>query len=55
MNEYIPLSVPSLKDNEWQYVKECLDTEWMSSAGKYVDKFEKMRKWRIQPSTYSSL
>ena len=36
----IPLSTPSLKGNEWKYVKECLDTEWISSAGKYVDKFE---------------
>jgi aminotransferase in exopolysaccharide biosynthesis len=36
----IPLSVPSLKGNEWKYVKECLDTEWVSSAGKYVEKFE---------------
>ena len=37
----IPLSVPSIKGNEWKYVKECLDTEWVSSAGKYVDLFEK--------------
>ncbi len=37
----IPLSEPSLKGNEWQYVKECLDTEWVSSAGKYVGLFEK--------------
>jgi len=37
----IPLSVPSLKGNEWKYVKECLDTEWVSTAGKYVEKFEK--------------
>jgi len=36
----IPLSVPSIKGNEWKYVKECLDTEWVSSAGKYVDLFE---------------
>ena len=36
----IPLSVPSLQGNEWQYVKECIDTEWVSSAGKYVDLFE---------------
>ena len=36
----IPLSVPSIHGNEWQYVKECLDTEWVSSAGKYVDLFE---------------
>ena len=37
----IPLSVPSLKGNELQYVKECIDTKWVSSAGKYVDLFEK--------------
>ncbi len=36
----IPLSVPSLKGNEWKYVKECLDTEWVSTAGKFVTKFE---------------
>ena len=40
MSRYIPLSVPLLKGNEWKYVKECLDTEWVSSAGKYVDLFE---------------
>ena len=37
----IPLSVPSLNGNELQYVKECIDTEWVSSAGKYVELFEK--------------
>jgi len=37
----IPLSVPSLNGNEWKYVKECLDTNWVSSAGKYVELFEK--------------
>ena len=36
----IPLSVPILDGNEWKYIKECLDTEWVSSAGKYVDLFE---------------
>lgn len=40
MSDFIPLSVPSIKGNEWQYVKDCLDTEWVSSAGKYVGKFE---------------
>lgn len=37
----IPLSVPHIAGNEWKYIKECLDTEWVSSAGKYVDMFEK--------------
>ena len=36
----IPLSVPYLNGNEWKYIKECLDTNWVSSAGKYVDLFE---------------
>ena len=36
----IPLSVPNIDGNEWQYVKDCLDTGWISSAGEYVNKFE---------------
>ena len=36
----IPLSVPNIEGNEWKYVKECLDEEWVSSAGKYVNLFE---------------
>ena len=40
MCKMIPLSVPSIKGNEWKYIKECLDTEWVSSAGRYVDIFE---------------
>lgn len=38
----IPLSVPLLNGNEWKYVKDCLDTGWISSAGSYVNQFEKM-------------
>jgi perosamine synthetase len=36
----IPLSAPRIRGNAWEYVKECLDTEWVSSAGKYVERFE---------------
>lgn len=36
----IPLSVPNLAGNEWKYIKECLDTNWVSSVGSYVNKFE---------------
>ncbi|MBK7666222.1 MAG: LegC family aminotransferase [Sphingobacteriaceae bacterium] len=36
----IPLSVPNLAGNEWKYIKECLDTNWVSSVGAYVNKFE---------------
>ena len=37
---YLPLSTPVLAGNEWDYVKECLDTGWVSSAGAYVTRFE---------------
>ena len=36
----IPLSVPSLRGNELKYIQECIHTEWVSSAGDYVNKFE---------------
>ena len=36
----IPLCVPELSGNEWLYVKECLDTNWVSSAGPFVSRFE---------------
>ena len=37
---FIPLSVPEIRGNEWKYVKECLDTSWVSSGGAFVDRFE---------------
>ena len=40
----IPLSVPNISGNEWKYVKDCLDTGWISSAGDYVNKFEETIK-----------
>ena len=40
MSDRIVLNEPHIVGNEWQYVKECLDTGWVSSAGKYVDLFE---------------
>ena len=36
----IPLSIPNLSGNEWTYVKDCLDTGWISSVGAYVNRFE---------------
>lgn len=40
--KFIPLSVPNIAGNEWKYVKECLDTGWISSVGAYVTQFEQM-------------
>jgi len=39
-DDLIPLSVPEIRGREWDYVKECLDTGWVSSVGAYVDRFE---------------
>ncbi|GAA3404801.1 LegC family aminotransferase [Paenibacillus hodogayensis] len=38
--ETIALHEPRFSGNEWAYVKECLDTGWVSSAGRFVDRFE---------------
>lgn len=36
----VPLHEPLFSGNEWKYVKECLDTGWVSSVGTYVDRLE---------------
>ncbi len=38
--ERIPLCVPCMGGGEWAYIKECLDTNWVSSVGPFVDRFE---------------
>lgn len=38
---FIPLHEPTFAGNEKAYVDECVDTGWVSSAGKFVDRFEK--------------
>lgn len=45
---YIPLSQPCLGGKEWEYVKECLDSGWISSAGPFVDRFEAAVKNYVQ-------
>ncbi|MFA7254792.1 MAG: LegC family aminotransferase [Candidatus Omnitrophota bacterium] len=37
----VELHEPFFCGNEWKYIKECLDTNWVSSAGKFVDVFER--------------
>lgn len=34
------LHEPRFRGNEWEYLKECLDTTFVSSVGKFVDRFE---------------
>lgn len=38
--EPLALHEPEFAGHEWTYVKDCLDTGWVSSAGSYVDRFE---------------
>jgi perosamine synthetase len=36
------LHEPWIRGNAWVYVKECLDSGWVSSAGSYVSRFERL-------------
>lgn len=38
----VSLHEPCFHGNEWTYVKDCLDSTWVSYAGQYVDKFDAM-------------
>jgi perosamine synthetase len=40
--ERVALHEPWFAGNEWEYVRECIDTGWVSSAGKFVDRLERM-------------
>jgi perosamine synthetase len=35
------LHEPEFGGREWEYVKDCIDTGWVSSVGAYVDRFER--------------
>jgi len=39
-DKFIPLSVPNIVGNAEKYVLETIQTEWVSSVGSYVTKFE---------------
>ena len=38
--EFTPLAVPVFAGNEKEYLNECIDTTFVSSVGKFVDRFE---------------
>jgi len=40
--DLIPLSEPVISGNEWSYIKDCLDTGWISTVGTYVTRFEEV-------------
>jgi perosamine synthetase len=37
---FIPVAAPNLGGNEKAYVLDCLESTWISSTGKYLDRFE---------------
>jgi len=39
----IPVNEPLLPGRELEYVTDCIETGWISSAGKYIERFE--REW----------
>lgn len=39
--KFIPLSVPHFAGNERRYVDEAIDTEWVSTGGAFITRFEK--------------
>ena len=40
--EMVPLHVPTFAGNEKKYLNECIDSTFVSSVGKFVDRFEGM-------------
>lgn len=40
--EFIPLCVPEIRGKEWVFLKECIDTNFVSSVGPFVERFEQM-------------
>jgi perosamine synthetase len=41
MSDPIPLAVPCLSGREWEYVKQCLDTNAVAAAGDFVPRLER--------------
>lgn len=39
-NSMIPLSVPEMRGNELAYLRECIETNWVSYVGPFVARFE---------------
>lgn len=44
----IPLCEPEISGSEWTYVRECLDSGWVSSVGRFVTRFEELFAARLR-------
>jgi len=47
MTDFIPVNEPLLDGNEEVYIRECLQTGWISSEGPFVRKFEEQFASRV--------
>ncbi len=45
--EFIPVNTPDLSGNEAEYLRQCIETGWISSEGPFVEAFEKQFAARI--------
>ena len=41
-DDVVPLHAPCFIGNEKKYLNECIDSTYVSSVGKFVDRFEEM-------------
>jgi len=41
---FIPIAEPEIGMNEKIYIQDCIETGWVSSAGQYISKFEKINQ-----------
>ena len=39
-HDYIPVNTPEFRGNEIRYLKECIETGWISSEGQFVGELE---------------
>ena len=40
MSDWIEISIPYLNGKEYKYLKECITTNFVSSIGPFISKFE---------------
>ena len=47
MNEWIEISTPSLRGNELKYLSECISTNFVSTIGPFINRFEEAAAIKI--------
>ena len=55
MNDWIEISIPNLKGNEYSYLKECIESNFVSSIGPFINKFEEAVSQEIGISIRNSV